>query len=170
MERPRTVQRTRTSTWSVPSFAVLGALLVLGLAAVWLFVSGGDDGSDAPPVAVTSAPAAPTPSPAAQTSAASPTPSPTPTEEVPRPFVEVYNNAGIKGLADQTAAKAEKAGWKVVGVDNWYGKITASTVYYPSKLAQPAKELAKDLGIERVRPAIEPMKFDRLTVILTGAS
>jgi hypothetical protein len=82
-------------------------------------------------------------------------------------FVEVYNNSGISGLAGRTSRRASGAGWKVVGSDNWYGTIPASTVYYPARLQTQAKLLARDLGIRRLRPAIAPMKFDRLTVILT---
>jgi hypothetical protein len=83
-------------------------------------------------------------------------------------LVEVYNNSGIRGLADRTSKRASGAGWNVVGSDNWYGTIPASTVYYPARLARAAKLLAHDLGIERLKPAIAPMRFDRLTVILTG--
>jgi hypothetical protein len=60
------------------------------------------------------------------------------------------------------------AGWKVVGTDNWYGSIPASTVYYPPRLKGQAKLLADEVGATRIRPAVEPMRFDRLTLILTG--
>lgn len=83
-------------------------------------------------------------------------------------MVEVYNNSGIHGLADRTSRRASGAGWQVVGADNWYGTISASTVYYPAQLQAAAKLLARDLGIHRLRPAIAPMRFDRLTVILTS--
>ncbi|MGZ4436380.1 MAG: LytR C-terminal domain-containing protein [Nocardioidaceae bacterium] len=83
-------------------------------------------------------------------------------------MVEVYNNSGIHGLADRTSRRASGAGWQVVGSDNWYGTISASTVYYPPRLASEARLLARDLGIHRLRPAIAPMRFDRLTVILTA--
>ena len=83
-------------------------------------------------------------------------------------YVEVYNNSGVSGLAGRTAHRASGAGWEVVGSDNWYGTIPASTVYYPSRLQAQARLLAHDLGIHRLRPAIAPMKFDRLTVILTA--
>ena len=83
-------------------------------------------------------------------------------------YVEVYNNSGISGLAGRTSARASGAGWQVVGSDNWYGTIPASTVYYPARLQAQAQLLAKDLGIGRVKPAIAPMRFDRLTVILTA--
>ena len=83
-------------------------------------------------------------------------------------YVEVYNNSGITGLAGRVAATATQAGWKVVGSDNWYGTIPASTVYYPPKLQRAARALALDLGIRRTVPAVDPMKLDRLTVILTS--
>jgi len=83
-------------------------------------------------------------------------------------YVEVYNNSGISGLASSTASTIAGAGWQVVGSDNWYGTISASTVYYPGRLEDEAKLLAKDLGIKRLKPAISPMRLDRLTVILTA--
>ena len=83
-------------------------------------------------------------------------------------YVEVYNNSGVSGLAGSTAARATNAGWQVVGSDNWYGTIPASTIYYPAKLETAAKLLGKDLGVDRVKPAIDPMRLDRLTVILTS--
>ena len=83
-------------------------------------------------------------------------------------YVEVFNNSGISGLAGSTAARAQGAGWQVVGSDNWYGTIDTSTVYYPTGKADAAKLLANDLGIGRIKPAIAPMRFDRLTVILTA--
>jgi hypothetical protein len=82
-------------------------------------------------------------------------------------YVTVFNNSGISGLAGSTAARAQGAGWQVVGSDNWYGTIPASTVYYPSRLQAEARLLSKDLGIGRVKPSIAPMRGDRLTVILT---
>ncbi|MDN5892589.1 MAG: LytR C-terminal domain-containing protein [Nocardioides sp.] len=83
-------------------------------------------------------------------------------------YVEVYNNSGIAGLAGSTASKASGAGWNVVAADNWYGMVPATTVYYPERLKAAADMLAKDLGIGRVIPAVDPMRFDRLTVILTS--
>jgi hypothetical protein len=120
-------------------------------------------------------------------SSTSPTPTPTVTPTMPTPsasassskparpaldkgkvYVEVYNNSGITGLAGRVAATATSAGWKVVGADNWYGSIPASTVYYPATLKRAAHALALDLGIHRVMPAVDPMHLDRLTVILTS--
>jgi hypothetical protein len=83
-------------------------------------------------------------------------------------YVEVYNNSAIKGLAARTAAALQDVGWQVVATDNWYGNIPDNTVYYPAKLKSQANLLAKDLGIPRTHPAVAPMRFDRLTVILTG--
>jgi LytR cell envelope-related transcriptional attenuator len=83
-------------------------------------------------------------------------------------YVEVFNNSGIRGLAGSTAARAQGAGWQVVGSDNWYGTIPASTVYYPARLRAQAVLLGKDLGIARLKPLIAPMQGDRLTVILTA--
>ena len=83
-------------------------------------------------------------------------------------YVEVYNNSGITGLAGQIGQQASAAGWQVVGADNWYGTIPSSTVYFPPRLRDAAKVLALDLGIRRVQPAIDPMRLDRLTVVLTA--
>jgi hypothetical protein len=83
-------------------------------------------------------------------------------------YVVVFNNSGITGLASRTSNLLSGAGWKVVGSDNWYGTIPANTVYYPARLKPQADLLAKDLGIQRIKPAIDPMQMDRLTVILTS--
>ena len=116
--------------------------------------------------------ASPTPTPPP-----SPTPTATPTKKPPKKktvvvergdtIVVVFNNSGITGLASRTSGKAQGAGWNVVGSDNWYGTIPATTVYYPQRLHAAAKVLARDLGIRRIKPAIDPMQGDRLTVILT---
>ena len=82
-------------------------------------------------------------------------------------YVEVYNNSGVTGLAGRVADSATGMGWAVVGTDNWYGTIQSTTVYYPQKLQRAAKTLALDLGIHRTAPAVAPMRFDRLTLILT---
>ena len=82
--------------------------------------------------------------------------------------VEVFNNSTVSGLAGRVAAQTAHLGWQVVGSDNWYGTIPASTVYYPPRLAKAGHQLALDLGIHRIMPAVSPMRLDRLTVILTG--
>jgi hypothetical protein len=106
-----------------------------------------------------------------------PTPSAEPTK-APQPSkpavdraqvpVEVYNNSGVTGLAGRVATRAGRIGWQVVGSDNWYGTVDATTVYYPKRLKAAAKQLALDLGIRRTAPAVDPMRLDRLTLILTG--
>ncbi|WP_203338493.1 LytR C-terminal domain-containing protein [Nocardioides limicola] len=83
-------------------------------------------------------------------------------------LVEVYNNSGIAGLAGRTSDTLTGIGWQVVGSDNWYGTIPAATVYHPQGMAKEAEALANDLGISRVMPAVDPMRMDRLTVILTA--
>ena len=95
-------------------------------------------------------------------------PKPKPAVQRGKVYVEVYNNSGVTGLAGRVADRATDMGWQVVGSDNWYGTIPASTIYYPAKLETAAKLLGKDLGIDRVKPAIDPMRLDRLTVILTA--
>ncbi|MDF1604894.1 LytR C-terminal domain-containing protein [Nocardioides sp. YIM 152315] len=82
-------------------------------------------------------------------------------------YVEVYNNSGITGLAGRVADRATGIGWAVVGSDNWYGTIPSTTVYYPQKLKRAARTLALDLGVQRTAPAVDPMRQDRLTLILT---
>jgi len=107
---------------------------------------------------------------------ATPTPTAEPKPDKPKKpkidrskvYVVVFNNSNITGLAGQVATKATQIGWQVVGSDNWYGTIPASTVYYPKRLAREGKLLALDLGIQRTAPAVDPMRLDRLTVILTG--
>jgi LytR cell envelope-related transcriptional attenuator len=82
--------------------------------------------------------------------------------------VEVFNNSSVSGLAGRVATQTAHLGWQVVGSDNWYGTIPASTVYYPPRLAKAGHQLALDLGIHRTRSSVSPMRLDRLTVILTG--
>lgn len=151
----------------LPTRAAVFAFVAVALAAVALVTTRPADPQQATPVAVEPSPtASATPTPTATTPAAKPKPKPT----VARAdvVVEVYNNSGISGLAGSTSDRAASSGWNVVGSDNWYGTIPATTVYFPPRLEAAAKLLAKDLGIQRMRPAIAPMRLDRLTVILTA--
>jgi hypothetical protein len=93
-----------------------------------------------------------------------------PDDVIPKTLVDVYNNSGITGLAADRASFLQGAGWNVAATDNWYGDIPADTVYYPPKLRADATTLAKALGYTRLRPAVSPMQFDRLTVIITTGS
>ncbi len=150
------------------------ALLSAGavaLAAVAFVATGGDRSAPEAPRAASATPAT-TPAGPARTAR---TPVLTHRTRAPRPvvrradtYVEVFNNSGISGLAGRTAARAQGAGWQVVGSDNWYGTIPASTVYYPARLRPAAVLLGKDLGIARLKEAIAPMRGDRLTVVLTS--
>jgi hypothetical protein len=142
----------------------LGAVLVAGAAFVATSGSAEEPPRAARPVTAVSSPAP-----------SSTAPEPVIEKKKPRSevrrgdvYVEVYNNSGISGLAGATAATVSGAGWQVVGSDNWYGTIPQSTVYYPERLRAAARALGRDLGIQRLKPAIEPMRFDRLTVILTA--
>jgi hypothetical protein len=150
-----------------PSPLVMLSVVAVALAGV-AFVATDDGGSrEMRTVSRPSPSATPTPTPAAPPA---PSPKPKPKPEVKRGavYVEVYNNSGISGLAGRTAADATAAGWQVVGSDNWVGTIPAPTVYYPPRLEEAARLLGKDLGIKRLRPAVQPMRLDRLTVILTA--
>jgi len=151
-------------------------LLVLCISAVavagLVFVSNDPDdsaGDQAVPVAQPRASSAPT---ATASSSAGPTlkakPKPKPVSRADT-YVVVFNNTRTRGLAGSVAGKAKAAGWNVVGSDNWYGTVDSTAVYYPPRLKRAAQELAYDLGIQRLRPAQDPMQMDRLTVILTGS-
>lgn len=143
------------------AFALLATAVVL--AGVGLVIRG-------LPSAPSATPAASHANPSATPSQPSPTAKPRPAPSFKRGevAVEVYNNSGVHGLAAAVSARARDAGWNVVGSDNWYGTIPASTVYYPARLRSAATALARDLGISRVKPAVAPMRGDRLTVVLTG--
>jgi hypothetical protein len=83
-------------------------------------------------------------------------------------LVVAFNNSNIKGLAGRTAARAEGVGWGIAGTDNWFGTVDTSTVYYGPELKDAAALLGKDLNIASLKPAVDPMRSDRLTVILTA--
>ncbi len=149
-----------------PSPVVILSAIAVAMAAV-AFVATRDSAPEDKEITTISQP---------QTSEA-PTPEPTPTQ-TPKPrkpkvdrskvYVVVFNNSNVTGLAGRVASQASQIGWQVVGSDNWYGTIPASTVYYPQRLERAGKLLALDLGIQRTAPAVDPMRLDRLTVILTG--
>jgi hypothetical protein len=152
-----------------PSPVVILSVVAVAMAGI-AFVATRDGGGE-PEREITSVSA---PEPTPTETAAAPTAEPTPTKK-PKPqvqrgkvYVEVYNNSNVTGLAGRVATQATQIGWQVVGSDNWYGTIPASTVYFPQRLERAAKQLALDLGIQRTAPAVDPMRLDRLTVILTG--
>ncbi len=151
-----------------PSPVVILSVVAVAMAAV-AFVATRDSAPEEKEITTISQPeASATPS---QTPTAAPTRSPKPPKpQVDRSkiYVVVFNNSGVTGLAGRVAAQASQIGWQVVGSDNWYGTIPSSTVYYPPRLEREGKLLALDLGIQRTAPAVDPMRLDRLTVILTG--
>ena len=156
-----------------PSRVMLIAVVAVAIAGAAFIATSPQPKQAAQVVASETTPSAsPTPTPPP-----SPTPTATPTKKPPKKkkvvvergdtIVVVFNNSGITGLASRTSGTAQGAGWNVVGSDYWYGTIPATTVYYPERLHAAAKVLARDLGIRRIKPAIDPMQGDRLTVILT---
>ena len=150
-------------------FAMSSPLALMSAAAVVLagiaFVTtGGEDGGEPPQEAALVTGPAPT-APPVRIAAKKPAKPAVKRGEV---YVDVYNNSNVSGLAGRTAERIAGAGWQVVGSDNWYGTIPSTTIYYPGRLEDAARLLSKDLGIERVKPAVDPMSMDRLTLILTS--
>jgi hypothetical protein len=83
--------------------------------------------------------------------------------------LSIFNTTSISGLAASVAQKAESKGWTVHGTGNWNGNVPTTTVYYPAGMADAAKVLAHDLGIDRVVSAkAGGISIVRLSVILTG--
>ncbi|MEH3032573.1 MAG: LytR C-terminal domain-containing protein [Aeromicrobium erythreum] len=157
-------------------FFVLSAVLCVA-AAAWLAVVALDGGSDDPdpvaratPSATTPSPTATTPSPSATTPSPSPspspTPSPTPTVDRSSIGVSVLNGTRTPGLARRSVAAVQRAGWTVAGVGNWRGAVATSTVFYPAGREAEARQLARDLDVDAVAPAVAGMRSDRLTVVL----
>jgi hypothetical protein len=151
-----------------PSPVVILSIVAVAMAGI-AFVATRDGAPDEKEITTVSQPQdTPTP-----TTTPTPTPTKPPKPKQPRVdrskvYVVVFNNSNVSGLASQVAAKAHQIGWQVVGADNWYGTIPTSTVYYPPRLQREGKLLALDLGIQRTAPSVDPMRLDRLTVILTG--
>ena len=149
-----------------PSPVVILSIVAVAMAGIAYVATRGQPPTEREVTIASSSPSATvTPSPSMPTTKPKPT---KPAIDKGKVYVEVYNNSGVTGLAGRIAATATAAGWKVVGSDNWYGTIPASTVYYPAKLERAARALALDLGIRRTARAVDPMRLDRLTVILTA--
>lgn len=171
-------RRTSKPAFVPPGWVVFVGVVLCVVGSGWLgtlLVIGGPAIADPAPQADSSPSASATPTTEAPTSATPTTPSPTPTPtEEPTPEVErdapvsVLNNTGIGGLADRFAGQVRQAGWTVAGVGNWNGVIESNTVYYPEALEEQGRLLAEDIGITRILPSIDPMRTDRLTIILSG--
>ena len=161
---------TRLMVFSISAVALAGLVFVA--------TQGNDDSDTASPAASHAQPtigprdnSAPTITPTSTptpTVTPKPTPKPPPVVDKSKTNVVVFNNSNVKGLAGRTATKAQTLEWNIVGTDNWYGTVDATTVYFGTGMKAAAQALAKDLGIARVKPAIAPMRPDRLTVILTA--
>jgi hypothetical protein len=150
----------------LPSPVMMLSIVAVVMAGVAFFVTRGHEPAEREIAIVSQPSTSPTPS---ATASAVPTPTRTPKPVVRKKvMVEVFNNTPTKGLAAVVSSKVSNVGWQVVGADNWYGSIPATTVYYPAKLKREGKQLALDLGIKRTAKAVDPMKLDRLTLILTG--
>lgn len=155
----------------LPTPVLLLSIVAVVMAGVAFFVTRdeGDLKVEVPTVELTPAgtPTSAAPKPAEATPTKTPKPKPKPIKRSKYEVV-VFNNTSIKGLAATAGQDVTKAGWKVVGADNWYGSIPKTTVYYPEKQKAAGKQLALDLGIKRVVKAQSPMSNSRLTLILTG--
>ena len=145
-----------------PSPVVILSVLAVAMAGVAFVATRGSEPTEREVTTVVQE--QPTASPSYSASAK---PKPKPAVQRGKVYVEVYNNSGITGLAGDIADRTSNIGWKVVGSDNWYGTIPGTTVYYPERLKRAAKTLALDLGIRRTALAVDPMRRDRLTLILT---
>lgn len=159
-------------------FIVLTIMLCIG-GAGWLgaLVLNDDDDSTAPPSPKPSISISPEPTKKTATATPTPkatTPSPTATTKAPEikreAQVSVLNNSSVVGAAKAFSNKVISAGWTVSGIGNWSGSIDGNTIYYPAGFEDQATLLAADVGIDRIRPSIAPMKMDRLTIILSPRS
>lgn len=163
------MERRPESGGFLPSSVLLLSVAALVMAGVTFVVTQDKEKTEASQV--TNVTADPTP-----TGSATPKPSvkPSPTEKpevvVDRAQirVEVYNTSAIKGLAADVNDRLGDLGWDVGTPDNWDGTFPESTVYYAAGLSTEAEQLALDLGIDLVKPALGQMITDGLSVILTG--
>ncbi|MDT9594188.1 LytR C-terminal domain-containing protein [Nocardioides zeae] len=163
--------RTSSDQRGVAYPAPLVALSVIAVAmAALAFVVTGGGGDDEIRTAAQPAPTSTTAEPTEEPTTEAPAPEEPEEPEIDRSqvVVEVYNNSRVSGLAGTTAEATTALGWQVVGSDNWVGTIPSTTVYFPERLEPEAQLLAEDLGIGRLMPAVDPMRGDRLTVILTA--
>lgn len=158
-------------TW----FLVVSILLVVAGAAYLGFalLKGTDDPADAAPTASATPSVPTTPVVTPEPSETTPEPTPEPSVTTPPPVertasVAIFNNTSTSGLAATFSARVQAEGWTVAGVGNWRGSIPSNTVYYPADLEEQGRLLAADLGIGRVMPAVDPMRTDRLTLVLSG--
>ncbi len=171
MDHRRTVSRR---AYVPPVWLIVVALVavVVGAAGIgWLAWDATRD-ADPDPVASsagttepTPAPSTPAPSTPAPTTEAPPPPPPTPVVDR-SPGVSVLNGTGIDGLASKAADLLGDRGWPDLRTGDTGGSYPENTVYFPPQLEAQAQTLAEDLGITRIRPSVDGMRDDRLTVVL----
>ncbi|HWJ81460.1 MAG TPA: LytR C-terminal domain-containing protein [Nocardioides sp.] len=164
----------------LPSPVVLFSIVVLAVAAI-AFVTTRDSGSGEREITQTSQESTPSgtaseeesdaPSDGASEPSDEPTRKPKPPIQKDQVGVTVFNNTATAGLAGEVLAQVDQIGWNGLVADNWYGSVPATTVYYPEGMKREGRQLALDLGIQRVLPADadSDMSTENLTVILTGA-
>ena len=158
-----------------PVAAVSLAAVLLAGGAFVATTGGGEDPAEAAAAAASTPVATPVATPAPSRTAPKPVleekkkpPRQKPAARRGEVYVEVYNNSGITGLAGQD--RGDRLGCRLAG-----GRLRQLVRHDPGhhRLLPRASEsaarmLARDLGIKRLKPAISPMRFDRLTVILTA--
>ena len=164
--RSRATERGAVAPASLLAAAVVA--VAIGTAG-YAMTSGPGESIQPPPAAATTTPSHhPTRTKPAARTVPKPTPTKAPVIDRGTYNVAIYNNSNIQGLAARTSTKAQTFGWKVVTTSQWYGTVASSTVFYPPKMKAAAQQLATDLGISAVKPAVTPMQMDQLTVILTA--
>jgi hypothetical protein len=81
--------------------------------------------------------------------------------------IVVLNETTRSGLASTAAAALRAKGWTVIGVGNFRGVVTATTVYYPVGHIAAAQAAAKSLPTPpRVLPRFGNLSTTRLTVVV----
>lgn len=154
----------------LPSGVLLLSVAALVMAGVTFVVTQNDKKVESEQVINVTADPTPTVDPT--TPSAKPTKKPTKKPEVvvdrSKVRVEVYNTSAIKGLAADVNDRLAELGWAVGTPDNWPGKFPESTVYYAPGYSAEAEQLALDLGLKLVKPALGQMIKDGLSLILVG--
>jgi hypothetical protein len=115
----------------------------------------------------TSTPPSTSSSAAPEPTTSSAAPSTTAAQELPR--VDVLNQSAAGGSAHQTADRLRTLGWRIGRVDDFFGNISETTVYFPPGMRAEARQLRRDLpGSPRLQPAFSTLSPRRLSVILVG--
>lgn len=102
-----------------------------------------------------------------QSTAPSPATPATPTVKLETP-VKVLNASGIKGLARDKTQILRNAGFTKLTTDNYRGRgLTSSTVFYADdSLADTAKKVAAELGIQAVEKRADIAQAGSITAVL----